>query len=460
MRFSVAEPRRLFRARVRIPTPTSGSSIRGSSSARTTPRRSTSERPTSVRAPARPSGRSCPTSWTSPTTGPAASWAAPTSPSTRADRAARMRCRPMAGRCGASRPRLGACCSSWQSARFGVPVGQLAVSEGVISVAADPSRKVTYGELIGGKRFNVTLTGNNADATTGVAKLKTVQELKIVGQSPQRYDIPPKVDGSLKWAVDVKLPGMVHARNVKPPVAGATLVSIDESSVRGVPGFVKVVSKGNYVAVVCEREEQAIRAARQLKVNWQKPATAPFPTSDDLLQLHARRDAHVERRAERGRESRRGAGRRGEGDRGRIRCPVPGAHVARSGPCHGRSVERSDDDLFQRHEVVRPAERRRAVSSDAARSRARRLDGGTPGVRPHGRRRCGLRGGVSGEGDRPAGSRAVDEAGGNGLGHEGPGVCGQDARRAGRAGQPRRPRLRRPQPPTTIISDTTSTIPC
>ena len=94
---------------------------------------------------------------------------------------------------------------------------------------------------------------------------------------------PPKVDGSLKWAVDVKLPGMVHARNVKPPVAGAKLVSIDESSVRGIPGFVKVVSKGNYVAVVCEREEQAIRAARQLKVNWQKPATAPFPTSEDLF---------------------------------------------------------------------------------------------------------------------------------------------------------------------------------
>jgi nicotinate dehydrogenase subunit B len=168
------------------------------------------------------------------------------------------------------------------STRFGVPVDQLTVSEGVISIKTDPSKKTTYGELIGGKRFNVSLTGNNADATTGVAKLKTVQELRIVGQSPQRYDIPPKVDGSLKWAVDVKLPGMVHARNVKPPVAGAKLIGIDESSVRALPGFVKVVSKGNYVAVVCEREEQAIAAARQLKVNWQKPATAPFPTSDDL----------------------------------------------------------------------------------------------------------------------------------------------------------------------------------
>ena len=169
------------------------------------------------------------------------------------------------------------------SARFGLPVGQLSVSNAVISATADSSRRVTYGELIGGKRFNVTLTGNNIDATTGVAKVKPVQELKIVGQSPRRYDIPAKVDGSLKWAVDVKVPGMVHARNVKPPVAGATLVSIDESSVRSLPGFIRVVSKGNYVAVVCEREEQAIRASRDLKVNWRKPAIAPFPTSDDLF---------------------------------------------------------------------------------------------------------------------------------------------------------------------------------
>jgi nicotinate dehydrogenase subunit B len=168
------------------------------------------------------------------------------------------------------------------AARFGVPVEALAVSAAVITVRSDPSKRVTYGELIGGNQFHVALTGANIDQTTGVAKVKPVQELKIVGQSPQRYDIPAKVDGSLEWAVDVKLPGMVHARNVKPPVAGATLVSVDESSVRSLPGFVKVVRKGNYLAVVCEREEQAINAAKRLKANWQKPAAAPFPASDNL----------------------------------------------------------------------------------------------------------------------------------------------------------------------------------
>ncbi|MEO8372443.1 MAG: molybdopterin cofactor-binding domain-containing protein [Candidatus Solibacter sp.] len=169
------------------------------------------------------------------------------------------------------------------SSRLGVPVDQVAVENAVITVKADRSKRVTYGELIGGKKFNVTLTGNNVNAVTGQAKTKLVPELKYTGQPLHRDDIPGKVDGSLKWAVDVKLPGMVHARNVKPPFACAKLTGIDEMSVKNLPGFLKVVSKGNYVAVVCEREEQAIRAARELKTTWEKPATAPFPTSEDLF---------------------------------------------------------------------------------------------------------------------------------------------------------------------------------
>ncbi len=169
------------------------------------------------------------------------------------------------------------------SAHLGVPVDQLAVRDAVITGKADPSKRVTYGELIAGKKFNVTLTGNNINKITGQAKTKSNPELKYTGQSVQRDDIPGKVDGSLKWAVDVKLPGMVHARNVKPPFACAKLTGIDESSVKSLPGFIRVVSKGNYVAVVCEREEQAIRAARQLKTTWEKPSSAPFPASEDLF---------------------------------------------------------------------------------------------------------------------------------------------------------------------------------
>jgi nicotinate dehydrogenase subunit B len=169
------------------------------------------------------------------------------------------------------------------SQHLGAPVDALTVANATITLKADPARKVTYAELVGGRRFDVTLTGRNVDATTGKAAVKPVNQLKVVGQSLKRYDIPAKVDATLKWAVDMKLPGMVHARNVRPPLAGATLVRIDESSVRDVPGLLRVVRSGNYVAVVCEREEQAIRAARQLKVEWKRPANAPFPASTGLF---------------------------------------------------------------------------------------------------------------------------------------------------------------------------------
>src|SRR5262245_38163244 len=102
------------------------------------------------------------------------------------------------------------------SQRLGTPVADLAVSNGTISAKNDPSKRVTYAELGGGKRFDVTLTGRNVDATTGTAAVKPVQELRVVGQSVPRYDIPGKVDGSLTWAVDMKVPGMLHARNVRP----------------------------------------------------------------------------------------------------------------------------------------------------------------------------------------------------------------------------------------------------
>jgi CO/xanthine dehydrogenase Mo-binding subunit len=167
--------------------------------------------------------------------------------------------------------------------QLGAPVAQLAVADATISLRSDPARRLTYAQLVGGQRFDVTLTGRNVDAVTGSAQVKPVGDLRLVGQPVRRYDVPGKVDGSLRWAVDMKLPGMVHARNLRPPFAGATLQRIDESSIADVPGVVRVVSRGNYVAVVCEREENAVRAARQLKVEWKRPEVAPFPASAGLF---------------------------------------------------------------------------------------------------------------------------------------------------------------------------------
>ena len=109
------------------------------------------------------------------------------------------------------------------SVSLATSVDQLAVRDALITVKAEPSKRITYGELIGGKKFHVALNGGSVNAINGQAKIKQRPEFKYAGQSIQRDDIPAKVDGSLKWAVDVKLPGMVHARNVKPPFACAKL---------------------------------------------------------------------------------------------------------------------------------------------------------------------------------------------------------------------------------------------
>jgi nicotinate dehydrogenase subunit B len=169
------------------------------------------------------------------------------------------------------------------AARLNVPVADLRVEAGIVTPSAAPARALTYAALLDGQRFNLALEGRNVNATTGLAPVKPVQQLRVVGQSLPRYDVPPKVDGSLIWAVDVQLPDMLHARNVRPPVAGATLQSVDEASVSSLPGFVRVLRQGNYLAVVCEREEQAIAAARQLRAEWMPPTQAPFPESDALF---------------------------------------------------------------------------------------------------------------------------------------------------------------------------------
>ncbi|MDX1396167.1 MAG: molybdopterin cofactor-binding domain-containing protein [Gemmatimonadota bacterium] len=226
------------------------------------------------------------------------------------------------------------------SDRLDVPVAELTASEGSVYVTGDPSRRVTYGQLVGGRRFDVVLTGSNVNATTGVADIKPVQELRLVGQSIPRYDIPAKVDGTLEWAVDVRLPGMVHARNVRPPVAGARLVSIDNSSVRDLPGFVRVVSEGNYVAVVCEREEQAIEAAERLDVRWESPESAPFPSSEDLF-AYMRAAEPVSRTRTQG--SRTVPLEQVEGD--------PGAALAAAATV----VEAEYDYPFQGHTAIGPA---------------------------------------------------------------------------------------------------------
>src|SRR5262249_45876565 len=125
----------------------------------------------------------------------------------------------------------------------------------------------------GGRRFE--------SALSTAASSKRPSEYRVVGTSVARVDIPGKVTGAPSYVHDLRLPGMLHARVVRPPAVGATVESIDQSSIRDVPGHVRVVREANFVGVVAEREEQAIRAAHALKVTWHESATLP-----DMAELH------------------------------------------------------------------------------------------------------------------------------------------------------------------------------
>ncbi len=168
------------------------------------------------------------------------------------------------------------------AAKFGVPAAQLTVDNGIISAGA---KKISYGELIGGKHFDVQLEWNqeygNELKVQGRAKPKSPSEYKLIGRAgTKRRDIVAKVLGTATNMVDVKLPGMLHGRMLRPPVAGAVPVAVDESSVKHIPR-VKVVWQKDFIGLVAPKQWDAIRAARALKVTWSE-VKPPFPDQKDI----------------------------------------------------------------------------------------------------------------------------------------------------------------------------------
>jgi len=153
------------------------------------------------------------------------------------------------------------------STRLSVSADRLDVKDGVVSVKSDASQKVTYGDLIGGKKFNLALDAN--------AKRKPAGEWTILGKPIPRLDIPAMATGQFEYVHNVRVPGMLHGQVVRPPSLGASVMSIDEGSIRNLPGVVKVVVKKNFVGVVAEKPWQAIQAATKLKVEWTAGTVLP-----------------------------------------------------------------------------------------------------------------------------------------------------------------------------------------
>lgn len=147
-------------------------------------------------------------------------------------------------------------------------VEELDVRDGVVVVRHHPARTITYGELMGGKRFGRPISGK--------APLKRPEDYSIVGQPIPRVDLPLKFTGAPSFVQDLRLPNMLHGRIVRPPSPGAQLISLDANSITGV----QIVRLGNFVGVVAESEQDAVRAAKEIKIEWRE--TAHLPPMNEL----------------------------------------------------------------------------------------------------------------------------------------------------------------------------------
>jgi nicotinate dehydrogenase subunit B len=162
--------------------------------------------------------------------------------------------------------------------RLELPATDLTIADGLIR--GRDNRSVSYGELIAGDTIRLELADD--------ILVKAVDAYTIVGQSVPRVDLPAKATGELVYVHDMRVPDMLHGRVVRPPYAGvdagdfvgASLIAVDESSVRDIPGLVAVVRIGDFVGVIAEREENAVKAAAQLKIRWK-----PTPILRDLKDI-------------------------------------------------------------------------------------------------------------------------------------------------------------------------------
>jgi CO/xanthine dehydrogenase Mo-binding subunit len=144
--------------------------------------------------------------------------------------------------------------------KLGIKKEDLQVSDGIVTGGG---KRVTYGQLIGGESFSITL-----DPKTPVPT-KDPKNFTIVGKSIARVDIPGKVTGTFTYMQDFRVPGMLHACVVRPPAIGAKLESVDEASIKSIP-TARVVREGNFLAVVAANEWAAVKGTRQLQATWSK----------------------------------------------------------------------------------------------------------------------------------------------------------------------------------------------
>jgi nicotinate dehydrogenase subunit B len=156
--------------------------------------------------------------------------------------------------------------------RLDLPAESLRTDNG--AVVAPDGQRLGYGDLAAGDMLHVQAQVKSS--------LKDPATYKVMGQPVPRVDIPAKVTGGAAYVQDMRLPGMVHARLVRPPSYGARLTECDTALVEKLPGVVKIIRSGNFLAVVAEKEFQAIKAMRALSAAAKWSEKSGLPNQNDL----------------------------------------------------------------------------------------------------------------------------------------------------------------------------------
>jgi nicotinate dehydrogenase subunit B len=159
--------------------------------------------------------------------------------------------------------------------RLDLPAESLRTESG--AVVAPDGQRLRYGDLVSGDMLHVEAQVKSS--------LKDPATYKVMGQPVPRVDIPAKVTGGAAYVQDMRLPGMVHARVVRPPSYGAQLTECDTALIEKLPGIVKVVRNGNFLAVVAKKEFQAIKAMRALSAAAKWNEKSGLPNQNDLLRV-------------------------------------------------------------------------------------------------------------------------------------------------------------------------------
>ena len=146
--------------------------------------------------------------------------------------------------------------------KLGVSQDRLVVEAGRVTVAGEPNRAVSYGELSKGARITQVVDDK--------AVLRAASEFRVMGASPPRLDAPEKVTGAAKYAADIRIPGMLYARILRPPMHGATLLRLDTAVAEQLPG-ITVIRHDDLVAVLHADPESAATALASLKADWRLP---------------------------------------------------------------------------------------------------------------------------------------------------------------------------------------------